>query len=124
MLEGRRRYVDEQETLDYLKESLRVTRNVHNELRIADFTDDDYQSLLETILSMLRPFTSNFQGDYYYWYTVKCRQWHREKVHQRHTYDFYDPFIEERPEMHSVRMQLALLKWYIRRRAHQPYGKR
>lgn len=110
------------QTIDYLHQSLKASHVVGGELRIQGFESEDYQELFNVLLEQLAPLTTNFHGNFDFWYAAQCKKCHRHKVASRRTYDFYDPMIEIEPEYHTIGQRLALLKWYISRRKWSGYG--
>lgn len=106
----------------YLKESLLGTRSYQGEFIVKGYDDDDYQALYDYLLDTLAGLTHNFQGNFYLWYRKQVKNYHHRKLLKNHTYDFSDPIYETEQEFHSIRMQLTIFKFYIFKRAHNPYA--
>lgn len=110
-------------TIQYLYESLRGnSRVINGELTIPEYQDEDYQGLYETLIETLAPYANWYNGDFSYWYAVKCKQYHGFKVSNRRTYNFYDPIVEIDPAYHTIRQRLAVLKFFIGRRRWSRFG--
>lgn len=86
-------------------------------LHVKGFTsEEEYEDLYYYILEVLSPV---IDGDYEYFYNVQARRYYRHKQRKNKTDYFYCPQVEKPFYAQTIREQLALLKWYIYRKADQ-----
>lgn len=110
-----------EEELLQINQSLKGTRIVNGELRIKDFTPEDYETLYFYILEVLKPY---FNGNYENWYFKTVKQYVRFKKKTNRTYDFYVSQDNKPIELQTVQEQLAVFKFFIYRRTGSKYPKK
>lgn len=104
-----------------LYESLKGTRVVNGELTIPDFTAENYEELYYLLLEEL---AGHIGDNYEYWYLKVANWYHSYKKRRQHSADFYDPHISKEVWSQSIREQLAVLKYYLQKRAYSRYPKK
>ena len=92
------------------------TKSGTGELVVRGFeTEEEYEELYFYLLEKLKDF---FDGDYYNWYTEQCRRYARFRRSNSARYDKVIPQESLRVEEHTIRQQLAVIRWYIYKRAN------
>ena len=97
-----------------LYEQLKGTYTYKGQLQIEGFEYEDYETLYEVLLEQLAPF---FKGDYYDWYDTVATQYKRYRKATNRRYDVKCPQSDLAVEEQTVREQLALMKFFLYRRA-------
>lgn len=100
-------------TIEELYHSLKGCRSRNGELVIPEFEERDYEELYYAILDSLR---DEFGDNYFGWYMSWAHRYHQHKVLNSHRYDLPEPCVDLPLEQQSIRVQLAVLKYFISRR--------
>jgi hypothetical protein len=106
------------ETICELYEQLKGTKTVNGELVIEGFDWQDYDQLMNILLQELKPV---FKGNFYSWYQRQCVSYYKFRKANARTYDFFCPQVQNPVDTHSIQNQLAVMKFYLYRRANSGY---
>lgn len=109
---------DYKELIADLYEGLKGTREKNGELTITGYQDEDYLELYQYLLDVLKDF---FDGDYHSWYNKTTTQYIRFKKANARNYLTYPH--ERNIYEHTVREQLAVIKFFLYRRYYSYFGK-
>lgn len=91
-----------------------------SELIIPDFTERDYEDMLDYCLEVLAEYRC-IRGDYYQWLYERAVSYHKLRLRQRHCLEFVDPLLSKHPEQYTTREQLTCIKFYLYRRHISAY---
>lgn len=103
-----------------LYDSLLGSRLVDGQLVIPGYTEPDYEELWEYLMTEL--VIPLLRGrDYYYWLAAQAARYRKNRRLGEWERAYYDPLTQNRPEELTTRQQLAVIKFYLKRRRYSHY---